>query len=191
MSISKALVINREEIEIPNDVDVKVNENYVLEISGKLGKIIRDLSPYKLKISKNKYRIYKENNKIIIETMIKGKRGVSLLYTLVSKIKSAIKGVREGYTYKLKIVYSHFPISIKVKGKEVYIENFIGERAPRIAKIIGDATKVVVKGDDIEVTGIDKDEVSQTAANIQQATKIKKRDPRKFLDGIYIYYRGK
>ena len=29
-----------------------------------------------------------------------------------------IKGVEEGFTYKLKIVFAHFPISVKVKGKE-------------------------------------------------------------------------
>jgi len=191
MSISKSIILNKEEIEIPSGIDVNISDDFVIEIKGKLGKIIKDFSPYKLKISKNKYRIYKEGNKVIVETMIKGKRGIALLYTLASKIRSAMKGVNEGYVYKLKIVYSHFPITVKVKGKEVYIENFIGERAPRIAKIIGENTKVEVKGDDVIVTGIDKDEVSQTAANIQQATRIKKRDPRKFLDGIYIYYRSK
>lgn len=191
MSISKTLLINREEIDIPEDVEVSVSEDYVLKVKGKLGEIMKDFTPYKLKISKNKYKIYLEKGKVIVETYIKGKRGISLLYTLSSKIRSAIKGVREGYIYKLKIVYSHFPITVKVKGNEVLIENFIGERSPRIAKIIGEKTKVEVKGDDVIVSGIDKDEVSQTAANIQQATKIKKRDPRKFLDGIYIYYRGK
>ncbi len=190
MSISKSIV-NRVEIEIPNDVEVNISDNYVVNVSGKLGKVIKDLSPYKLKKSKNFYKIYKEDNKVIVETFMKGKRGLSLLNTLASRIKSAIKGVREGYVYKLRIVYSHFPINVKVKGKEVYIENFIGERAPRIAKIIGEVTKVEVKGDEVIVSGIDKEEVSQTAANIQQATKIRRRDPRKFLDGIYVYYRGK
>ncbi|HLI46500.1 MAG TPA: 50S ribosomal protein L6 [Geobacterales bacterium] len=191
MSISETVVLNKEEIEIPENVEVNVSPDYFVEIKGKLGKIVKDLSPHRLKISKNKYRIYKDGNKVVVETMIKGKRGVALLYTLVSKIRAAIKGVNEGYTYKLKIIYSHFPVTVKVKGKEVYIENFIGERSPRKARIIGEYTKVEVKGEDIEVTGIDKDDVSQTAANIQQATKIKKRDPRKFLDGIYIYYRSK
>jgi large subunit ribosomal protein L6 len=37
------------------------------------------------------------------------------------------------------------------------------------------------------VQGINLEDVSQTAANIQNATKVKKKDPRVFLDGIYIY----
>ncbi len=192
MSISQSSqVLNREEIEIPSDVKVSISDNFIVEISGKLGKNIKDFSPYTLKLSKNFYKIYKENNKIIVETYMKGKRGLSLLYTLASRIRSAIKGVREGYVYKLKIVYSHFPITVKVKDKFVYIENFIGEKSPRIAKIIGENTKIDVEGEDVIVRGTDKEEVSQTAANIQQATKIKKRDPRKYLDGIYIYHRGK
>ncbi|MEM3552572.1 MAG: 50S ribosomal protein L6, partial [Candidatus Bathyarchaeia archaeon] len=56
----------------------------------------------------------------------------------------------------------------------------------RIARIVGNV-KVEVKGDDIIVQGLNLKEVSQTASNIQQATKIKKKDPRVFLDGIYIY----
>ncbi|MEM2500147.1 MAG: 50S ribosomal protein L6, partial [Candidatus Bathyarchaeia archaeon] len=87
---------------------------------------------------------------------------------------------------KLKIVYAHFPISVKVSGDKVLIENFMGERAPRIAKIVGN-TKIIVKGDDVIVQGINLEEVSQTAANIEQATRIKERDPRRFLDGIYVY----
>ncbi|MEM2816736.1 MAG: 50S ribosomal protein L6, partial [Candidatus Bathyarchaeia archaeon] len=103
-------------------------------------------------------------------------------------INNMIIGVRKGFTYKLKIVFSHFPISVKVQGKTVIIENFTGERNPRRAKIIGDV-KVKVAGDDILIQGINIEDVSQTAANIEQATKIRKKDPRVFLDGIYVYER--
>ncbi|MEM4727737.1 MAG: 50S ribosomal protein L6, partial [Candidatus Bathyarchaeia archaeon] len=44
-----------------------------------------------------------------------------------------------------------------------------------------------VKGDDIILEGINIEDVGQTAANIQQATKTKRKDPRKFIDGIYVY----
>jgi large subunit ribosomal protein L6 len=190
MSINQLLYQYREEIDIPSEVTVDAN-NYVITIKGPLGQIIKDYSPNKLFLSKNAYRIFVENSKVIVETYIKGKRGLSLCRTLASKIRNSIKGVMKGYTYKLKIIYSHFPVNIKVKDDKVFIENFIGERGPRLARIIGKDTKVKVEGEDIIINGIDKDEVSQTAANIQLATKIKKRDPRKFLDGIYIYYREK
>jgi len=77
-------------------------------------------------------------------------------------------------------------MTINVQRDKVVINNFVGERAPRVAKIRG---KVEIKqeGDDIIVTGADINHVAQTAANIQESTKIKNKDLRKFLDGIYVY----
>ena len=96
------------------------------------------------------------------------------------------KGITEGYSYKLSKVYSHFPVTVKTSGNKVMIENFIGERKPRLAEIVGNA-KVEIAGDDITVTVSSIADVSQTAANIEYATKIKKKDKRVFLDGIYVY----
>jgi len=96
----------------------------------------------------------------------------------------------------MKIVYAHFPMSIKVEGDKVIIENFLGEKAPRIAKIVGKDTKVYVKGDDVIVEGIDVEAVGQTAANIHLAThltgKMRKCPHGRgggpgILDGIYLY----
>jgi large subunit ribosomal protein L6 len=47
--------------------------------------------------------------------------------------------------------------------------------------------KVTVKDRDIIVEGADLEAVAQTAANIEKATKIKDKDRRIFVDGIYIY----
>jgi len=75
-----------------------------------------------------------------------------------------------------------------VEGNIVKIENFIGERAPRVAKIF-DGVSISVEDKDIVVSGLDKEKVSQSAANIQRATKIRDYDPRVFSDGIYVYAR--
>ena len=100
-----------------------------------------------------------------------------------------ITGVTKGYPYKLKIVFSHFPITVKVQDKSVMIENFTGERRPRRVKIIGDV-KVKIEPDDIIVEGTNLEDVSQTAANIEQSTRVRRKDPRVFLDGIYVYERN-
>jgi large subunit ribosomal protein L6 len=96
-----------------------------------------------------------------------------------------IVGLTDGFTYNMKIVYAHFPMTVKAAGDKVTIENFLGERHPRTAKIVGDA-KVQIKGEDVTVSGINKEDVGQTMANLEQATKIKGRDPRVFQDGIYL-----
>jgi large subunit ribosomal protein L6 len=98
-------------------------------------------------------------------------------------------GVTKGYTYKLKVVFSHFPVTVKVDKDKVLIQNFLGERKPRVAKIVGNA-QVKVEGQDITVTGIDIDEVSQTASNIELACRITGYDRKIFQDGIWIVSKG-
>ena len=59
-----------------------------------------------------------------------------------------IEGVNHGFEYDMKIVYSHFPMKATVKGDKFIIENFLGEKAPRHANIVGE-TKVAVKGTEV------------------------------------------
>ena len=116
------------------------------------------------------------------------KREVALVGTALAHVRNMIRGVTSGYTYKLKIVYAHFPVTVKVneKEKKLTIDNFTGEKTARVAKIVGNA-KVKVVGDEIHVQGNSIGDVSQTAANIQDGTRIPDKDQRVFLDGIYVF----
>ena len=89
----------------------------------------------------------------------------------------------------MKTVYSHFPIKTSVEGNLFVIQNFLGERSARHAIILEGVT-VVAKGDDVTVTGIDKEKVGQTVANIERATKVTRRDIRVFQDGVYRTSKG-
>ena len=80
--------------------------------------------------------------------------------------------------------------TVKVKGKQVNVENFVGERSARVTDIIGDC-KVSVDGDDIIIKGVSLEDVGQTSANLEQATKVKRKDQRIFLDGVYVYEKKK
>jgi len=168
-------------ITIPENVDVQV-EGRAVTVKGEKGELTRNFSQASVSIQL-------DGNTVEVKANRPRKKDAALVGTLRSHIQNMIKGVTNGFTYKLNIVFSHFPISTTVKGRKVFIENFTGERSPRIAEIMGDA-KVIVKSDDVIVQGISIEEVSQTAANIQQATKIKKKDHRVFLDGIYVYERS-
>ena len=90
----------------------------------------------------------------------------------------------------MKIVFSHFPITVKVDGKTIIIENFQGERAPRLTNIVGN-TKVIPKGEDVILTGEVWTDITQTAANIELKSKVKNKDHRVFLDGIYAFEKKK
>ncbi len=153
----------------------------IVTVKGTKGTLTRDFSYVPISISA-------EGQTVCIRAEWPRKKEAALVGTISSHIQNMITGVQKGFTYKLKIVFSHFPISAKVQGKYVLIENFTGERRARKIKILGDV-KVRVESDDIVVQGLNLEDVSQTAANIEQATKVKKKDPRVFLDGLYVYER--
>jgi len=165
-------------IEVPNGVEVKVNGR-IVSVKGEKGELTKDFSEAPVSVQF-------EGKEIKVQANWPRKREAALVGTVCSHIQNMITGVTKGYTYKLKIVFSHFPISVKVKENMVSIENFTGERSPRWARIMGDV-RVSAKEDDVIVQGVNIEDVSQTAANIEHATKVKRKDPRIFLDGIFIY----
>lgn len=169
------------EVKIPSSVKI-TKEGSLIVVKGKVGTVKRDFLRVPATISI-------EGDKVTIKPYGKRKRDLAVTNTVRSVIQSMIKGVEKGYTYKVKVIFAHFPISVKVKGKEIHVENFFGERAARVARIRGDATKVEVQGEDVLVKGPSLDDVSQTAANIELSTKIKDKDQRVFLDGLYVYAR--
>lgn len=167
----------REEIEIPEGVEVIIDKNEV-SVKGPNGKDSRVFNYPNVTIKEN-------DGLVVLETSFPKKKDKAMIGTTKAHISNMITGVTDGFKYIMKIVFAHFPMTVKVNKNIVVIDNFLGERHPRQAKIVGDS-KVVVKGDEVTITGINKEHVGQTMANLEQATKIKGRDPRVFQDGIYL-----
>lgn len=167
-------------VEIPENVQLTLDGRKIT-VQGPKGKIVKDFTHTKLNMAS-------EGGKLKLSVENPRRTEAALVGTISAHVKNMIKGVTQGWVYKMKIVFVHFPTGVKVVGKEVHIENFVGERKARIADILGD-TKVTIKADDVIIEGIDIDEVSQTAANIQTRAKVHNKDLRKFLDGIYVYSR--
>ena len=171
----------KEKIPIPENVDVKF-ENNIIIIKGEKGELSRVFLHPKISL-----RINDKN--IEIESKNVRKKGKAMIGTWVALINNMMTGVTVGFEYKMKTVFSHFPIKTSVEGNEFVIQNFLGERCPRKADIL-DGVTVVVKAEDVTVNGIDKEKVGQTVANIERAGKVKKRDIRVFQDGIYRISKG-
>jgi len=166
-----------QEIEIPEGVEIKI-ENGTINVKGPEGenKRIFDL---------RKIVLEKKENKIILGSKKATKKEKKMINTMTAHIKNMIKGTKEKFEYKLKIVFSHFPITVEVQGDKAIIKNFLGEKVPREVKVPKDA-EIKVDKDIITVTSINKEIAGQAAANLESATKIKMRDRRIFQDGIYI-----
>lgn len=166
----------KKTVELPEGVTAAI-ENSLVTIKGPSGELQRDLFFPGVELSL-------DGNKVIISYKNATRREKAIVGAYEAHIKNMARGVTEGYTYKLKVVYSHFPMTIKQNGNVLEVHNFLGEKAPRKTKVVG-AAKVTIKKDDITVEGIDKEEVGLTAANLEQITRVKKRDSRVFQDGIY------
>tara|TARA_Y100000590_G_scaffold370549_1_gene432471 strand:+ start:12700 stop:13257 length:558 start_codon:yes stop_codon:yes gene_type:complete len=170
------------EIIIPEGVTITYNK-HILTVVGPLGKTYKNFKkiPVTIEIV---------DGKVFFKAQGTRNKSRAIMNTARSIIKNLCEGVVEGYTIKMKVVFSHFPITVKVEGKEVLIENFQGERAPRKTKVWGE-TKVIPKGDDVIVTGHVLTDVSETAAEIENHSRVKNKDHRVFLDGIYKFEKKK
>eukprot|EP00479_Gromia_sphaerica_P012505 TRINITY_DN662_c0_g1_i1.p1 TRINITY_DN662_c0_g1~~TRINITY_DN662_c0_g1_i1.p1 ORF type:complete len:121 (+),score=20.40 TRINITY_DN662_c0_g1_i1:363-725(+) len=113
-----------------------------------------------------------------------------------------VTGVTKGFRYKMRLVYAHFPINVTIVDKVtkevqeigdlVEIRNFLGERRTRRVEMLGGVviTRSEIVKDELILEGNDIDNVSQSAATIQQSTLVRNKDIRKFLDGIYVSQKG-
>ena len=170
------------ELEIPENVKVSF-KSYMLTVEGPLGKTYKNFRKIPVSIEIN-------DNMVLLKAQGTRNANYAIMNTARSIIRNLLEGVIDGYTIKMKVVFSHFPINVKIDGKQVLIENFQGERAPRVTKIWG-KTKVVPKGDDVIITGHVLTDVSQTAAEIENNSRVKNKDHRVFLDGIYKFEKKK
>ena len=170
------------ELEIPEGVTVSYDRP-MITVQGPLGKTWKSFKKIPVTIDVT-------DDKVLFKAQGTRDKNRAIMNTARSLIRNLCEGVVEGYTIKMKIVFSHFPITVKVDGKTVLIENFQGERAPRKTKIWGE-TKVVPKGDDVIITGHVLTDVSQTAAEIENGSRVKNKDHRVFLDGVYKFEKKK
>lgn len=168
-------------VEVPQGVTVRV-ESLKVTVKGPKGEMQKDFTHAR------GVGIRVDGNKVIVEAWSADTKARALVGTIAAHIKNMIIGVTKGFRYKLKIISSHFPITVKVEKSRVVINNFLGEKAPRYATIMPGVT-VKVQGQDVIVEGSDVEAVGQTAANIERATRITEFDRRKFMDGIFIYSR--
>ena len=172
--------VGQASIQMPEGVSATLTGR-MLAVKGKLGEAKKNFDKINVNVSV-------AGNRVVFTPFSAKKKDNVIINTVSSIVNNMVTGVTRGYTYKVKVVYAHFPITVKTKGKQVLVENFVGERSPRVAAIVGDS-KVSVEGDDVIVKGVSLEDVGQTAANIELATKIKRKDQRIFLDGLYIYHK--
>ena len=164
-------------IEIPDEVSAEVS-NLDLTVEGPNGSVTRTLWYPSVSVSV-------EGDEVVITADADDAKTNATVGTFESHVSNMLYGVTEGWEYEMEVYYAHFPMQVDVEGDEVVIENFLGERSERRTPLRGD-TEVQVDGEVVTLSGPSKEDVGQTAADIEQLTRVTDKDNRVFQDGVYI-----
>jgi large subunit ribosomal protein L6 len=169
--------MTRTELQIPDDVSAEI-DHLTLTVEGPNGSVSRRLWYPDVTVSV-------DGDRVVIESEADDAKTDATVGTFESHVRNMFHGVTEGWEYKMEVFYAHFPMQVSVESDQVVINNFLGEKAPRRAQIRGD-TEVQVNGEEVTLSGPNKEHVGQTAADIEQLTRVKDKDTRVFQDGVYI-----
>ncbi len=170
---------DRGTVPVPKGVTFAI-EGRTLRAKGPKGSVERPFPSGALKLSVS-------GTTATLELLLPAHRKSSqaLLKTWVAHVRNIANGLVRGVEARMKIVAAHFPMKVQVRGEEIVIDNFLGEKHPRSIRLMP-GTKAAVDGDFVILTGCDVEQVGQSAANLERITRIRDYDPRVFQDGIYL-----
>lgn len=178
----KQLVINQR-VKIPKGITVSTKSR-VITVKGPRGVLRRSFKHLALDLRMINRRTLK------VEKWFGTKKELAAVRTVCSHVENMLKGVTMGYQYKMRAVYAHFPINCVTTENDTVVEirNFLGEKYIRRVRM---AAGVTVKNspkqkDELVIEGNCLEDVSRSAALVQQSTMVKNKDIRKFLDGLYV-----
>merc|ERR1712142_665320 len=169
-------------VKAPNNVSISVKSRKVT-VTGPRGTLVRSFRHLPVDMS----MVGKKQLKV--EKWFGKHKELAAVRTVCSHVENMIKGVTLGFLYKMRAVYAHFPINVAITNNNTSVEirNFLGEKYARHVNMLGGVTfKPSGSKDEFILEGNDLELVSRSAALIQQSTSVKKKDIRKFLDGIYV-----
>jgi large subunit ribosomal protein L9e len=182
-------IVSNQTVDIPDNVEIKLKGRTVI-VKGPRGTLRRNFNHINLELS----LLGKKNKKLRVDKWWGNRKELATVRTSCSHVQNMVKGVTMGFRYKMRSVYAHFPINVVIQegGALVEIRNFLGEKYIRRVRMragVGCALSTAQK-DELVLEGNDVELVSNSAALIQQATTVKNKDIRKFLDGIYVSEKG-
>ncbi|KAI6047415.1 ribosomal protein L6 [Pisolithus marmoratus] len=180
-------ILKTEELDIPEGVTVEIKSR-VIKVTGPRGTLTKNVRHVDMDIRAVKSG--KDKIKVTLAVWQGGRKHIACLRTIRSLINNMVIGVTKGFQYKMRAVYAHFPVNciIQEQGQSLEIRNFLGEKTVRHVKMLDGVTISESKAqkDELILEGNDIENVSQSAASIQGSCRVRNKDIRKFLDGIYV-----
>src|SRR3989344_3524986 len=128
-------------IEVPENVQIEIKERTII-VAGPKGKDEKDFNDPRFNKS---IEFIKEGNALVIKSTSDKRKIKAMIGTVHAHVKNMIRGVTVGFKYTMKVIYSHFPITVAIQGKEIQVKNFLGEKGARITDVIGGTNVKVSK----------------------------------------------
>jgi len=182
-------ILKTEELDIPQGVEITIKAR-LITVTGPRGTLTKNVGHVNMDIQVVKGK----TSKVSLAVWQGGRKHVACLNTIRSLINNMVIGVTKGFQYKMRAVYAHFPINciIQKDGNSLEIRNFLGEKTVRHVDMLNGVKVIESKAqkDELILEGSDIDNVSQSAASIHGICRVRNKDIRKFLDGIYVSDRG-
>ncbi|CAK9037029.1 unnamed protein product [Durusdinium trenchii] len=186
--VTMRTLLTEESVKVPKGCKITVKSK-IVEVTGKHGSLKRDFKHLPIELF-----LANGGKKVVARMYFAKSKQCSMLNTVCSHISNLFEGVTKKFEYKMRLVYAHFPINVNIVsgGKTIEIRNFLGEKMVRTVHMLPGATveKSANTKDEILVTSTDIDLAGRSAALIHQSCLCKKKDIRKFLDGIYVSSHG-
>ena len=156
--------IGKKPVVVPNGVEIKIEKNNI-SVKGKLGELNQGYDGKAVKIDR-------EEDNIIVRPLSASKEVRSKYGLYRSLLNNMVVGVSEGFSKTLNIVGVGYRTSLKGSDLEI----LVGYSNPVVFKKPERITFEVPDNNTIVVSGIDKQVVGETAANIR---KIRPPEPYK------------
>merc|ERR1712210_207063 len=124
-------LLTEDFVEIPENVTVDVKAR-IVTVKGPRGEVKKNFSHLAVELQKMNLKEKKRSGiHIRIRMWFGGYKQACSVNTLKSLIENMIVGVTEGFKYKMRLVYSHFPINAQIAkdGSSITIKNFLGGKS--------------------------------------------------------------
>lgn len=167
-----------EEIDIPKGISASVEEDVLI-----MKKNDKELKRKLIALIDVKVK----GDKIIVSSDRVRKIERRLFGTFKAHVRNMIKGLEDGFMFKLQVANVHFPMNVSFdkENNEFVVKNFLGEKKDRRIKLL-EGTDVKIDKETIEITSHDIEKAGDAATRIEKGTKVRNKDRRIYQDGIFI-----
>jgi len=120
-------ILSSRTLDIPSGVEVECKSRAV-RVKGPRGTLSRDFRHLKLDLS------LKTNEdgvlQLVVESWYGSRKSLASIRSVCSHVSNLIVGVTQGFRYKMRMVYAHFPINTNIEssGQKIELRNFLGEK---------------------------------------------------------------